>query len=50
MDEKIIFIIPFTSEKEKWRVWSGKFIAISGIKGYDVLLTGDEKILADDTE
>ena len=47
MDEKTIRIIPFTGEKEKWRMWLVKFMDISGIKGYHVLLTGDKKILAD---
>ena len=47
MDEKTIRIIPFTGEKEKWRMWLVKLMDISGIKGYHVLLTGDKKILAD---
>ena len=49
MDEKIICIIPFTSEKEKWHMWLGKLITRHGIKGYDTLLTGDKKIPGDDT-
>ena len=31
-------------------MWSGKFMVISGIKGYHVLLTGDKKIPADDAD
>ena len=45
-----IWTIPFTGEKEKWRMWSGKFIEITRIKGYHVLLTRDTKIPADDAE
>ena len=48
MDENTIQIIPFTSEKEKWCMRSGKFMARARIKGYYVLLTGDKKIPADD--
>ena len=44
MDKKIIWIIPFTGEKEKWRMWSVKFMAILGINGYHVLLTGAKTI------
>ena len=33
-------------EKEKCCMWSGKFMAGSGIKGYYFLLTGDNKIPA----
>ena len=40
----------FQSEKEKWRMWFRKFMARSGINGYHVLLTGANKILADDAE
>ena len=50
MDEKTIWIIPFTGEKEKWRMWSGKFMSMEGIKGYHVLLTGAKKIPADDED
>ena len=50
MDENPIRITPFAGEKEKWCMWSGEFMARSVIKGYDVLLTGDKKILADDTD
>ena len=46
MDEKSIRIIPFSSKKEKWRMRSGKFIARAGIKGYDILLTGDAEVPA----
>ena len=41
MDKKSIRIIPFSGKKEKWRKWSGKFMEITVIKGYDILLTGD---------
>ena len=50
MDEKTIQIIPFTGEKEKWRMWSGKSTAGSGIKVYHVILTGAKKIPANDAE
>ena len=50
MDEKTVWIIPFTGEKEKWRMWSGEFMARSGIKGYHVLITVYKKILSDDAE
>ena len=50
MDEKTLRIIPFTGEKEKWRMWSGKFIEIYGIKGYHFLLRDDKKIMADTKE
>ena len=43
MEENIIRIIPFTKEKEKWSIWPGKFIARSGIKGYNVLPEGHMK-------
>ena len=48
MYENTIWIIPFTVEKEKWRMWPGKCMARAGIKGYNVLLTGANKIPADD--
>ena len=41
---------PFTGEKEKWRMWSGKFMAGAEIKGYHVLITGENKIPADDAD
>ena len=44
MDKNTIQIIPFTGEKEKWRMWLGKFMARVGIKGYHVLLTGANTI------
>ena len=47
MAEKTIRIIPFTGEKEKWRMWQVKFMARAGIKGYHVLLTGAITISAD---
>ena len=50
MDKNTIFITPFIKEKEKWLMWSEKFMARSGIKGFDVLLTGDKKIPSDDSE
>ena len=50
MNEKTVRIIPFTGEKEKWCMWSVKFLARSGIKGYHVLLTGAKKIPADDKD
>ena len=43
MGENTIRITPFTGEKEKWRMWSGKFMAGVGIKVYHVLLTGARK-------
>ena len=50
MDEKNIRIITFRVKNKKWRMWFRKFMAGSGIKGYHVLLTGANKILADDAE
>ena len=50
MNKKRIRIIPFTSEKGKWCMWLGKFMEISRIKVYDILLTGDTKPLVGDTE
>ena len=50
MDKKSICNILFTCEKGKWRMWLVKFMAINGIKLYDVLLTGDKKIPADDAD
>ena len=49
MYKRNIRIIPFTREKEKWRMWSVKFMAILGINGYHVLLTG-AKTIPDDRE
>ena len=43
-------IIPFTGEKEKWRMWSVKFMAGAVIKGYYVLITGNKKIPTDDID
>ena len=48
MEEKTIQIIPFTGEKEKWRMWLVKFMVGAAIKVYYVLLPVDKKILADD--
>ena len=48
MNEKTIWIIPFTGEKEKQCMWSGKFMAIAVIKGYHVLLECAKKIPAYD--
>ena len=48
MDKNNLRIILFTGEKEKECIWSGTLIARSVIKGYDVLLTGDYKMPADD--
>ena len=48
MDKKTIRIILFTGEKEKWHMWSGKFMATTGIKGYYFLLTSSKKIPEDD--
>ena len=50
MDEKTLRIIPFTGEKEKWRMWLVKFMVGSEIKVYYVLLTVDKKIPADDAD
>ena len=46
MDENTIYIISFTGEIEKKRIWLGGFMAISGIKAYYVLLTGAKTILS----
>ena len=48
MDEKNIPVIPFKREKEKWHMWSGKFMATTVIKGYYFLLTSSKKIPEDD--
>ena len=50
MEDSTIHIIPLTVEKEKWRMWPGKFMARSGINGYHILLTGDKKTPADDAD
>ena len=50
MDKNNIHINPFTGEKGKWGMWLGKIITRAVIKVYDVLLTGDKKIPADDTD
>ena len=44
MDDKTIRIIPFTGENEQCSMWLEKFIAIAGIKRYDVLITVDNGI------
>ena len=44
MDKNTTHITPFKGINEKWRMWSGKFMARSGIKGYYVLITGAKKI------
>ena len=50
MEKNTIWIIPFTGENVKWCMWSVKFMEISGINRYDILLTGDRKILSDDSD
>ena len=50
MNEKTIRIIPFKGEQEIWHMWSGKFMAGAGIKGYHVLLAGANKIPAGDAD
>ena len=35
---------------KKWRMWLVKFMEISGIKGYDILLRGNMKTSADNVE
>ena len=50
MDKTIIYNIPFTVVKEKCRMWSRKFMARDGIKGYRALLTCANKILFDDAD
>ena len=40
MDEKSIWIIPFSGKKEKWHMWPGRFMEGAGIKGYHIFLTG----------
>ena len=49
MDEKSIRVVPFVGEKGKWRMWPGKIMARYGTKWYGVLLTGDRKILVNDS-
>ena len=48
MDEKTIRIIPFMGEKIKTAYVVRKFMARSVLKGNDVLVTCDKKVLADD--
>ena len=43
MEEKRIGIIPFSGERDKWRIWSGKFLARAGQLGYDIILRGTAK-------
>ena len=50
MDEKSIRIIPFSGKKGKWNMWLAKFMARSGIRGYDILLKGDGETPADNAE
>ena len=45
MEEKNIRIIPFSVEKEKWRIWSGKFLESAWWLGYDIILRGTVKTL-----
>ena len=49
MDKNITRVLPFSIEKGKWRISSGKFMARPVIKGYKNLLTGDKKVFEDDT-
>ena len=49
MYKRNIWIIPFTGEKEKWRMWSVKFMARLRINGCHVLLIG-AKTIPDDRE
>ena len=41
MDKNSIRIIPFSGNKEEWRMWWEKFMARSEIKGYYIVLTDD---------
>ena len=50
MDKNNIHIIPFVGGKVKRRMWLVKFMERDVIKVYNVLLKGDNKIPADDTE
>ena len=50
MDKNIIWVIPFTEEKGKWHIWLGKLMTRPGVKGYDILITGDIKNQAGDAE
>ena len=50
MDEKSIQNIPFTDETGKQHMWSVNFVARAVLKGYDILLTGNTKIPADEAE
>ena len=50
MAKKNIQIFPFKGEKEKWRMWSVKFMARAVLNGYRIILTDDKKIPADDAD
>ena len=50
MYEETIQITPLKGEKEKWRMWLGKSMARAGTRGYNLLLTGDQKIPAYDAD
>ena len=50
MDEKSIWIIPFSGKKEKWGMRSGKFMKISVVKVYDILQRGDAETLEDNAD
>ena len=47
MNEKTIWIIPFTGKEEKCSTWLGKITAREGIKEYHFLLTGAKEITDD---
>ena len=38
MEEKSTSITPFRRGREKWRMWSGKFLERPGRLGYDIIL------------
>ena len=40
---------PLYGRKRKWCMWSVKFMAIAGIKGYHILLRGSIKTPAENT-
>ena len=50
MEENIIRIISFSGERDKWCMWSGKFLARSGHLGYYIILRVTAKILEDNAE
>ena len=50
MDKNRIQIIPFMGEKEIRCMSLVKFMERDGIKRYNILITGDTKILADNKE